>query len=203
MGKALLKLILGQIVFMFDEDVRKVYLIILYRALFLVMYYGLFRIGEVTLSDHVLKARDVHTGGNKKRILMLLYSSKTRNTGSRPQEIKIEANPIADWMEGSDDNVEYCPVAETRNYISVRPKYKHIDEPFFVYSNNTPVKADEVRQVLRTAIRQLELDPANYDTHSFRIGRATDQFREGISLDKIKKSGRWESNAVYKYLKHV
>ena len=38
------------------------YLEKLYKALFLLMYYGMLRIGEVTESPHVLKAQNIHLG---------------------------------------------------------------------------------------------------------------------------------------------
>ena len=43
----------------------EIYLKILYKALFAIAYYGLIRISEVTLSEHVVKAKDVHPALNK------------------------------------------------------------------------------------------------------------------------------------------
>ena len=53
------------------------YLITLYRTILLTAYYGLFRVSEITLSPHVLKARDVHIATNKKKLKFVLRSSKT------------------------------------------------------------------------------------------------------------------------------
>ena len=61
------------------------YLNIAYRALFLVAYYGLMRIGELTQSEHTVKAKDVHIGSNKNKILLVLYSSKMHGKESPPQ----------------------------------------------------------------------------------------------------------------------
>ena len=44
------------------------YLAKLYTALFATAYYGLFRIGELTLSHHTVKACNVHIGENKRKI---------------------------------------------------------------------------------------------------------------------------------------
>ena len=41
------------------SDNPQPFLTILYKAMLITMYYGLFRIGEVTTSEHVLKACDV------------------------------------------------------------------------------------------------------------------------------------------------
>ena len=41
-----------------------------------------------------------------------------------------------------------------------------------------PVNPEHVRTVLREAIKALGLDPLLYDTHSLRIGRASDMFNK-------------------------
>ena len=63
------------------------------------------------------------------------------------------------------------------------------------------MKPVHVRNVLSTCLRNIGLNPDHYGTHSFRIGRATDQFKQGYSVERIKREGRWESDAVYKYLR--
>ena len=68
--------------------------IILYRAIFLTAYYGLFRIGELTDSAHAVKAEDVHVGVNKDKPMFVLHTSKTHNRGSKPQIIKISKQSI-------------------------------------------------------------------------------------------------------------
>ena len=56
-------------------------------------YYGLFRIGELTFSEHAVRAKDVHVGTNKKKMLFVLHSSKTHDKGSKPQLIKVTSMP--------------------------------------------------------------------------------------------------------------
>ena len=70
------------------------YLQLMYMALFTSAYYGLLRIGEVAQSPHVLLAKNVHVGINKKKILFILLSSKTHNEGDKPQLIKISSSPL-------------------------------------------------------------------------------------------------------------
>ena len=60
----------------------------MYKALFALGYYGLPRVGELTHSQHVIKARDVHLGMNKDKILVILYSSKTHDESMKPQRLK-------------------------------------------------------------------------------------------------------------------
>ena len=65
------------------------YLSLMYKSIFLLGYYGLLRVGELTSSLHTIKAWDIHMGKNKNKILLILYSSKTHGKESRPQKIKI------------------------------------------------------------------------------------------------------------------
>ena len=52
------------------------YLEIMYKTLFSLGYYGLLRVGELTTGSHPIKARDIHVGENKDKMLILLCSSK-------------------------------------------------------------------------------------------------------------------------------
>ena len=54
---------------------------------------------------------------------------------------------------------------------------------------------------IRKEISQLGLEGALYDTHSLRIGQATDLLKANVPIDEIKRKGRWKSNAVFKYLR--
>ena len=76
--------------------------------------------------------------------------------------------------------------------------------PFFVLQDGSPLEATQVRNVLRKLIKLLNLNEKLYDTHLLRIGRSSDLFKQGFSIDTIKKLGCWKSNAVYTYIKtHV
>ena len=78
--KKLLELILFEVERMYTGN-SQIYLEKLYKALFIIAYYGLFRVGELTSGTHPVKARDVHVGSNKNKLLFVLYTSK--NTWQR------------------------------------------------------------------------------------------------------------------------
>ena len=166
----------------------------LYKTIFLTLYYGLMRIGEVARSQHSVRAMDVHIAQNKEEVMMKLFSSKTHSTKDRPQTIIIDESMIS-------HSTLFNPVEELTIYSNMRPEYRYDEEEFFVFANNTPITASQIRSILRKLIRKIGLCDTLYDTHSFRIGGATDLFRLGVSVEKIKKKGRWKSNAVYKYLR--
>ena len=73
------------------HEVGQVYLATLYQALFSTAYFGLFRVGELTTRTHPVLARNVHIGSNKRKMLLLLQTSKTHGKGNKPQLIKISS----------------------------------------------------------------------------------------------------------------
>ena len=66
----------------------------------------------------------------------------------------------------------------------------------------SPVKAENLRSILRLLLDRINLDSSMYDVHSFRIGRTCDLHKFGYTIDQIKAMGRWKSNAVYRYLRY-
>ena len=85
--KPLLMLLISTIPDLFEAE--QPYLTVLYKAIFTTMYFGLLQIGEATQSPHVIKARDVHVGSNKNKIMLVLHTLKMHNKSSKPQIIKI------------------------------------------------------------------------------------------------------------------
>ena len=194
----LLEMILFEVQRYFGQ-MNQWYLVILYKALFAISYYGLLRVGEVTYSPHVLQARDVQIGTNKDKIQLVLYSSKTHDTGSRPQKIKIVSN--SDEVTGSYAHRHFCPFKLMTQYRDVRGPYSEDVEQFFIYRDGSPVKPDQVRKVLKIIIARLNFDQKVYGMHSFRIGRATDLIRYGYTIEEVMRMGRWRSNVVFKYIR--
>ena len=175
------------------------YLEQMYKALFAVGYYGLMRVGELTLSQHVLKAKDIHIAKNKDKMLLVLYSSKTHDKSKKPQKIKITSNRSE--RTGNYLHRNFCPFKPLRDFISVRQPYRTETEPFFVFSDGKPVHPYQVRKVLRQVIAKIGLDATLYDMHSFRIGRTTDLIKYGYSIDQVQRLGRWRSNVIFKYIR--
>ena len=172
---------------------------IMYKTIFLLSYYGLFRIGELATGAHPVKACNVHIAGNKDKMLFILRTSKTHGEESEPQQIKITASE----NEEQKFKKNFCPFRISREYLAIRGNYADMEDPFFVFSDNLPVKPYHVRKVLRSVLSSIDLNPSMYDTHSFRIGRASDLvLKYGKSLEQVRLAGRWKSNYVYRYIKN-
>ena len=177
------------------------YLEILYKTMFILGYYSLLRVGEITSSSkHTLKAKNVHIGKNKDKILIILYSSKMHGAESKPQEIKIQA----DTTTPRNNNVvkrHFSPFNITHQYLTLRGDYRSDDEPFFIFRGGSHVTANHMWNVLRKMLSHLNINPSLYNTHSLRGGRSCDLIKYGYTIDQVKMMGRWKSNAVYKYLR--
>ena len=143
---------------------KQPFLCALYQCLYCLAYYGLFRIGELTKSDHTVKACNINIGKNKNKILVILYTSKTHGHKSRPQKVKItEMLPIKGKRF-------FHPFKLLRKYLVLCGGYKCKNEEFFIFRDRSAVTPANACNVLKTAISKIGLNPAVYDFHSYRIG---------------------------------
>ena len=183
---------------MFLENNQE-YLALLYCTMFASAYYGLFRVGELTEAPggHAMKAEDVQIAVNKDKIMFLLRSSKTHFKGDVPQLVKITA------LKTDRQDILQCPFKLLQKFINTRPRRRTNTEQFFVFRSREPVTATHFRKTLKSVMIRLKLNDEYYSAISFRSGRAVDLLRAGVSVETIKKLGRWKSNAVYKYLRTV
>ena len=196
----LLELILFEIARLFDDP----YLILLYRTIFAVAYYGMLRMSEVTMDtasehvmDHALKAANVFIADNKPKIQLILYSSKTHGKESRLQIIKIVSNAVQECKRPR----HFCLIQLMRVYFKCRGDYWSEDEQFFIFRHKVPVPPSSIRKVLRDSIVNLGLDHTVYDFHGIHAGRTTDLVEQGVPIEEVQRMGRWKSNAVHKYIK--
>ena len=194
---SLLEMILFEIQRVYDGQY---YLELLYKALFVLAYYGLMRVGEVTQSDHVLQANHIHMGINKDKMLIILYSSKTHSTAMKPQKIRITSN--FEEKSGFYARRNFCPFELVHQYLVARVQVWDEDVgQLFIFRDGSPVTPNHARSVLRNCLMNLGLDHTMYGMHSFRVGRTTDLIKYNYSLEEVKRMGRWRSNTVYKYIR--
>ena len=195
--KGLLNIIVKSVKIHFG-DAGQNYLANLYAAIFCSAYYGLLRVGEITTGTHPIRAVDVHIGENKDKILFILRTSKTHWKDSKPQSVKITGTMKCENIKRK----EVCPFTALKHFLSIRPKCRSNNKSFFVFSDRTPVKPENMRRVLRETLTREGLKASLYDCHSFRSGMAVDLAARNIDVSVIQKLGRWSSNCVYTYLKY-
>ena len=201
-GFGLLELILFEVRRYFcTRNRNQPYLIILYQALFAMGYYGMLRVGELTLSNHMVKAKDVHLGRNKDKIKLILYTSKTHGKELYPQEIKIVANN-SEKVNRYKIQRNFCPFNLMAKYFKVCKAYEGTNEPCFIFQDGTPVSPSHARTVLRQMLKNLGLNEKLYDMHSFHIGCCSDLVNKlNYTIEEAKRMGCWKSSCIYRYIR--
>lgn len=182
---------LHQIIEIWREDaaIRDDHL--LYTTVLLVSFYSMLRISEVcapALTDtrQVLKVRDVSPTDQGYQLILRHFK---HNRTARPHCVEITM---------VHDNPDYDPVASLKKYIQLRPGSKQ--SPLFRDRSGTVLRQSQMRQALQRAIQTLVLD-GRYTFHSLRIGGASFYAAKGWDESRIKRMGRWASNAYIKYIR--
>ena len=67
--------------------------------------------------------------------------------------------------------------------------------------NKKPYTQDSIRKMLAEVLEASGVKAMEYNTHSFRMGKATDMWRQGYTDMQICLAGRWNSKACKKYIK--
>ena len=69
------------------------------------------------MGTHPVKARDVHIGDNKDKVLFILRTSKTHWSDEKLQTIKIMSSKLNPLSQAK--NSEFCPYRLLRHYLAV------------------------------------------------------------------------------------
>ena len=161
---------------------------LLYKSMFLLAFYALCRISELTKtpSNHSLQYHDLQLLHGPERIIVTF---RTFKHSTSKESVSIHSHLPH----------KYCPVAMIKLYLANRP----INGPhdLFITEQCKPVPRLRFTQVLKQTISACQRDPELYKSHSFRIGGATYAAQLGLSPLQIQRLGRWHSNAFLKYLR--
>lgn len=189
------KEILCKIVDALDFVVDDLKLRILLRTIFLVAFAAFMRLGELVCKSNsnavkVLQRSDVSVSSDSSApsIKMVLRHYKTQ----------VDNHPVSLQLISKNVSSRYCPVLAVKQYLKV---FTHTEGPLFQMSNGHPVMYTLVSQRLNQALTFAGLDPGLYKGHSFRIGAATEAAKLGLSESVIQRLGRWNSNAVQRYIR--
>lgn len=176
------------------------YLARLYRCMMVLGFYGMLRVGEMASGEHPILARDVHLNQKLKKVQIILRTSKTHGLGDQPQYVKFDTHDSRVFLY----NKKFCPYQVVADFLDIRgPKLKDSD-PLFVFTDNSPVKPYQMQAILKRALKNFNLNPMDFGIHSLRIGYATTLDHRHVSLDIIRRKGRWKgSNIVFRYIRMI
>ena len=167
---------------------------VMFKAAFLLAFFGFLRVGEFAQTSHgegfrALAVSDIELRREPPEAMLVhIRFSKTDQVG-RGEFICIPKNAHSDL----------CPVLAMDQYLSIRPE--STDGPLFIHLQGKPLTAAQFSTLLKKTVRSIGLNPSNFSAHSFRIGAATTAAAEGIPFEQIKVMGRWRSQCVVRYIR--
>ena len=163
----------------------------LYATMFLVAFYGLFRIGELAtkstrVSSSVVQFNNVTFLSTDEAKISI--SNYKHNTSNRPFDIILTR----------EVSQPFCPVAALLQYCSTRGDRPG---PLFCHADHSPISVHQFTRELQRCLAFCGLDTSRYKSHSFRIGGACHAADKGYSDAQIRALGRWKSEAFKVYLR--
>jgi hypothetical protein len=180
--------ILHRLVQAVDTTISIPYHRILIKAMYVVAFFGLMRIGEITISKFGEIALMLHQVKLTTHQVILTITHFKHNKGSRPVQIYLK----------EQQQYQICPVKVMHNYLKVRGA---VQGPLFCFQDGNSISRNFFTTRLTNALRFIGLDANLYKSHSFRIGSASYYASLGYSDTQIKIMGRWNSNAFLRYIR--
>ena len=159
------------------------------KAMFLVAFYGLMRVGEIAYSsaskNPTISLSDVQIFQQHMVIKIVHFK---HNLSRQPLEILVKRQP----------EPEFCPVYNLLEFLKLRGT---APGPLFVFPNGKVVPRTFFAKKLKHCLNFLGLSTDLYKSHSFRIGSASLLASMGLSDSQIRLLGRWKSDAFKKYIR--
>jgi hypothetical protein len=186
-------LILRRLIAGVDATASTVCYVKLLKAMFLLAFYALLRVGEITTTGTTEASRHLILRGNisitKSRRNTVLCITMNSYKHSKGAPITLRLSPQLDPL---------CPVSTLREFLQIRHSNSG---PLLIFPDGQPVSRSFFVMHLNMALKWAKLDPRFYKTHSFRIGAATTAATLGMSDAQIQSMGRWKSQAYKKYIR--
>lgn len=168
---------------------------VMFMSAFSLSFFGLLRIGEITISKACEAPRiiqysniEIVKESNVYYILLTIKFSKTDQFG------------ISNTIQINEEKVNFtvCPVRTLKKFLGVRP---HFFGPLYCHFNKKPVTRNQFIKVLQDCLKYLGFAQEAIKCHSFRIGGCTYLFQKGTDEAMIKKKGRWTSDCFKRYIR--
>lgn len=149
------------------------YEIRLFRAAFPLTFFGAFRISE------------------------LVSPSRCRAGGLLEADVKASGEDLACVIRRSKC-APMCSVVTVHNFLRTRP-LGH--SPLLIHGDGLFLSMFQFIQVFRKVLTHLGLEVKDFNSHSFRIGTATEAAQRGLHPDTVKQIRRWESDKYRLYVR--
>ena len=154
---------------------------LLFTAAFSLSFFGLLRVGEIAISsikdvNRLIQNTDIDFCHSFDSLFITVRFSKTDQSGqSCALKLDRDSNPLI------------CPISTLQSYLIMRPAFTG---PLFCHYNKKPITRTQFVSVLHKALHFMGYPKNSFNSHSFRIGGATNLFINGTSEELIKQKGR-------------
>jgi len=169
------------------------YTIVLMRAMFLIAFFGLFRVGELAVSPQGQQIVIQH-----QHLKLVTEQNKVTSCSIQFNQYKHSQGQVAIIPIKRMSEKRVCPIRSLMKYLKV---CRIRQGPLFQHLSGHPVTTSFFRSTLHSCVVFCHLDPTRYKTHSFRIGGATHAHLSNMSPVQIQQLGRWRSSAFLKYIR--
>ena len=162
----------------------------LLKAMFLISFYGLMRMGEVSMYKHGLVPLQMDQLQISKDKLVISITHFKYNSKLTPVDIIFPRH----------QDPQFCPVVHLSTYLLLRGFQPG---PIFAYPSLAPVHRSFYSGKLCFLLKSIGCDVSRYQSHSFRIGGASYFAELGYTDSQIRLLGRWETNSFIKYIRDI
>ena len=171
-----------------DKTVSSYYNRLLYRAMFVSAFFGLFRIGELTTDVKGVVALCSDQIEISRTHVQITIRHFKHNDKREPMDLILPKQ---------DDDL-ICPVQCLLEYLKLRGESKG---PLFCFPGGKVVSRDLFARILKETLIFCGINIKLYKAHSFRIGAASWYASRGCSDAQIRMLGRWKSDAFKRYIR--
>ena len=160
----------------------------LLKAMLTVGFFGLMRIGELTMSKQKVVPLHLHQLSFMSTYLSISITHFKHNQSLLPLEVPIQVQSMP----------EICPVRHLLYYLSLRG---YEPDPLFAFPTLSPIPRQFFSKHLNKLISFSGFQGSRYKSHSLRIGGASYYASLGYTNTQIQILGRWDSDAFIKYIR--
>ena len=164
---------------------------LLFLTASVVGYCGFLRVSEICAvagASRPSGIRLVDLGFTEGSLVLSIPISKT--------DINREGSKV--FIKPLGDN-RTCPIKLLEQFLGRRPRTAQ-DWPLFIHQDRSPMSAAWFRTALKDKCGALGLT-GKFNSHSLRIGAASDASRRGVPGHVIKLLGRWKSDSFERYIR--
>lgn len=161
----------------------------LFKSIMSTAFFGLFRMGELLVTNDPDKVVQLGQITIKSTGLSVKIKDFKHNSTARTFKILLAKQP----------NREICPHSLMAQYLLARGTQHG---PLFTFPAMKGVPRRIFDDHLRKVLTVCGLNTSAYKGHSFRIGGASLAAEKGFSDAKIRLLGRWKSDAFKKYIRN-